>query len=228
MPAARLILIGTAIFLLAGCGKKGALIPPEALVPAAVTDLKARQQGSDMVITWTQPQKEKSGRPLKDLSSMKITRRIVTGGSADCSACPESWESVAELDPAYPGKALKIGSLYILRDDGGEVGRKAEYMLVSRSKSGGVSQSATTGLMITESTGNAPELTSEVLPSSVRLFVKSAATAGFNIYRRESKSDPATLPLNREPVKGEFWEDSGVSFGKSYFYRATALELKGD
>ncbi|NVO00307.1 MAG: hypothetical protein HXX17_13375 [Geobacteraceae bacterium] len=226
MPAARIILIVTAFFLLAGCGKKGALIPPEALVPAAVTDLNARQQGGDIVITWTQPQKEKSGRPLKDLSSMEITRRLVTGGSTDCAACPESWEKVAELDPNYPGKALKIGALYILRDGAGEIGRKAEYRLVSRSKSGGESQSATTRLMTTESAGDAPQLTAEVLPSSVRLSVKSAGAAGFNIYRRESKSEPATLPLNGEPVKGAFWEDSGVSFGKSYFYRATTLELK--
>jgi predicted small lipoprotein YifL len=227
MLAARFILIVAAFFLLAGCGKKGALIPPEALVPAAVNDLKARQQGDEIVITWTQPQKEKSGRPLKDLSSMEITRMVVTGGSADCSACPESWEKVAELYPDYPGKALKTGGLYILRDGAGEVGRKAEYRLVSRSKSGGVSQSATTRLMTTEAAGDAPQLTAEVLPSAVRLFVKSATPAGFNIYRRESKNQPATLPLNDEPVKGLFWEDSGVTFGKSYLYRATVLELKG-
>ena len=53
----RILCIVCITFLLTGCGKKGPLIPPEALAPAAVSDLKLAQKGKILdVVTDVDPQ----------------------------------------------------------------------------------------------------------------------------------------------------------------------------
>jgi predicted small lipoprotein YifL len=217
-----------ALLTLSACGRKGALMPPEALVPAAVQNLKVQQSGEELRISWSAPSKEKGGRPLRDLAGFNLFKRIIAGDGTDCSACPESWQLLAAVDSDNPGETLKSGSTFIRYERNIPPGQTNQYRLLVLSKSGGFSSPATSPLVKFQSSVPAPGLKGAVLPASVKLeftFVPpaDAELAGFNVYRRTDKTAAALLPLNPAPLPGSVWEDTGVEFDRSYLYSATAL-----
>ena len=217
-----------ALLLLTACGRKGALMPPEALVPAEVQTLKVQQSGEELRISWSAPSKEKGGRPLRDLAGFKLFKRIIAGDGTDCSACPESWHLLAAVDNENPGDTIKSGSTFIRYERNIPDGQTSQYRLLALSKSGGFSSPATSPLVKFQPPVPAPGIKGAVLPASVKLEFTfapptDAKLAGFNVYRRTDKTTPALLPLNPAPLPGSAWEDTGVEFDHSYSYSATAL-----
>jgi len=216
------------LLLFSACGKKGALMPPEALVPAAVQNLKVQQSGEALRISWSAPSKEKGGRPLRDLAGFRLLKRIIAGDGTDCAACPESWLLLAAVDSDNPGETIKNGSTFISYDRSIPVGQTSQFRLVALSKSGGFSAPVTSPLVKFQPPVPAPGIKGAVLPASVKLeftFVPpaDAKLTGFNVYRRTDKTMPALLPLNPAPLPESAWEDTGVEFDRSYSYSATAL-----
>ena len=217
-----------ALLLLTACGRKGALMPPEALVPAVVQNLKVHQAGEAFRITWRAPGKEKGGRPLRDLAGFKLSKRIIAGDGTDCSTCEESWKLLAEVDADNPGETGKSGATFISFDRDIPAGQTSQYRLLALSKSGGFSAPATSPLLKSHAPIPAPTLKTAVLPASIKLefaFVPPAAAvpAGFNVYRRSDKTEESLLPLNPVPLTANVWEDMQVEFGRSYWYSVTAL-----
>jgi hypothetical protein len=208
-------------------------MPPEALVPAAVQDLKVQQSGDAFRITWSAPGKEKGGRPLRDLAGFRLTKRIILGNGTDCSTCEESWKLLAEVDADKPGEGGRSGGRFIIFDRDVPVGRTSQYRLLVLSKSGGFSAPATSPLTKSHPPVPAPAVAGEVLPASVKLAFTftppaGARLAGFNVYRTPEKAAPALLPLNPAPLTGTVWEDTQVEFGRSYRYSVAALvEIDG-
>lgn len=230
----RALLLILALLLCSACGKKGALMPPEALVPAEVQNLRVQQAGEALRITWSAPAKEKGGRPLRDLAGFRLFKRIIAGDGSDCAACPESWQLLAAVDSDNPGETVKSGATFISYDRGIPVGQTSQFRLVALSKSGGFSAPATSPLVKFQPALPAPEIKGEVLPASIKLefsFVPppNARLAGFNVYRRTGKTALALLPLNPAPLPGNSWEDMQLQFDRSYSYSATALvEMNGE
>jgi predicted small lipoprotein YifL len=217
-----------ALLLLSACGKKGALMPPEALVPAAVQNLKVLQSGEELRISWSAPSKEKGGRPLRDLAGFKLFKRIIAGDGTDCAACEDSWKLFAEVDAVNPGELAKTGDTFIKHDRNIPSGQISQFRLLALSKSGGFSSPATSSIVKLQPPVHGPGLKGEVLPASIKLefsFVPpaDAKLAGFNVYRRTDKTAPVLLPINSTPLPGSSWEDTGVEFEQSYGYSATAL-----
>lgn len=229
----RALCLILALLALSACGRKGPLMPPEALVPAAVQDLKVQQSGDAFRITWSAPGKEKGGRPLRDLAGFRLTKRIILGDGTDCAACDESWKLLAAVDADKPGAGGRSGGRFISFDRDVPAGQTSQYRLLVLSKSGGFSAPATSPLIQSHPPVPAPTFTGEVLPASVKLaftFVPPAGArlAGFNVYRAPERDAPALLPLNPAPVTGTVWEDMQVEFGRSYRYSVTALvEIDG-
>lgn len=219
-----------ALLILSACGRKGALMPPEALVPAAVQDLKVQQSGELFRISWSAPSKEKGGRPLRDLSGFRLFKRIIAGDGTDCAACDDAWKLLAEVDAANPGETARSGATFINFDRKVPVGQTSQYRLLVLSRSGGFSAPATSPLIKAQPPLPAPALKGEVLPAAIKLEFAfapqpEARLAGFNVYRRTDKTVPALLPLNAAPLTASAWEDTQVEFGRSYHYSVTALLL---
>jgi len=217
-----------ALLLLSACGRKGALLPPDSLVPAAVQNLKVQQSGDAFRITWSAPAKEKGGRPLRDLAGFRLFKRIMAGDGTDCFACEDAWKLLAEVDADNPGETVKSGTTFISFDRHIPVGQSSQYRLLVLSKSDGISPPATSPLLKAQPPMPAPLLKTAVLPASIKLefaYVPQAGTvlAGFNVYRRSDKTAPALLPLNPEPIAAAFWEDLQIEFGRSYWYSVAAL-----
>jgi predicted small lipoprotein YifL len=218
----------------AGCGKKGALLPPEALVPAAVRELKVIQTGQDFRVTWKAPAKEQGGRPLKDLSGFLLLRRDVTPEGGDCPSCPDSWKLLSRIDLDTPESVKKSGDLFIYFDKGGETGNRFQYRVTALSKSGGKSSPADAPVKKLFHPPPLPAIKATLQPSSIRIGfapgkTKGPAVIGFNIYRRTAGSAPPLLPFNQEPVTDSYWEDHSLEYGSSYRYSAAALaQIEGE
>ncbi len=110
-----LFLVVVTLFL-AACGKKGPLVPPEALAPATITDLRAIQRNSMLNICWTAPSREQTGKPLKNLSAFRIYKREVLPPSEDCEECPTAYRLLRIVDLEYLQDVRRSGSLYCFDD----------------------------------------------------------------------------------------------------------------
>lgn len=230
----KIIYILLAALLLTACGKKGALIPPEALVPAAVANLQVQQQGGDFRVSWSAPTKEQGGRPLRDLAGFRLLRRQLLPGETDCAACPDAWQLLTAVDLDLPVGVQRSGALYIYLDRGIKPTSSSQYRLLATSRSGGVSRPATSALKKVHPPPLPPLLTATSTPATVRLELASGgeqtpALIGFNIYRRLAGKESPPLPLNPAPVAGPVWDDQRLEYGSAYRYAATTLvRIDGD
>jgi hypothetical protein len=60
------------LLLLAGCGKVGAPLPPFIRIPERVTDLTVRQDGNNLILTWTNPATYVDSSEATDLAQIQI------------------------------------------------------------------------------------------------------------------------------------------------------------
>lgn len=223
------ILLIASIFL-TGCGRKGRLIPPEALVPAAVADLTVQQKGDQLQILWSAPAREESGRPLKDLAGFRLQKRAIRGDGTDCSTCDETWQLLKTVDLDTPNPAGRSNGSFIYRDRV-PVGAASQYRLTAFSRSGGTSPPATSKIIRMQPALAPPTMTLLPLPGSIGAALdfsppEGGTLMGFNIYRRTPETPMPAAPYGSAPASGE-WEDKQVSFGSSYLYAATALVETG-
>ena len=63
-----------ALLVLGGCGAPGEPTPPSAPIPAAITDLRARQAGDAVLLTFTLPTKSIKGESLLDPPAVEVLR----------------------------------------------------------------------------------------------------------------------------------------------------------
>ncbi len=81
--------------LLAGCGSKGPLRPPEGAVPEPIKDLKAKAGKQGIDLTWARPTRYIDGKPLNDLASFVIFRKEL---SKTCPECPAPYRQRAVVN----------------------------------------------------------------------------------------------------------------------------------
>ena len=218
----RLFVMIVLITLLAGCGRRGALVPPSSTVPAAVADLRADQKGDRFYVTWSAPASEAGGKPLKDLAGFRLFRREVLPPEEDCESCPTAYRLLQQVDLEYPKGVQVDNNRYIYTDTGLKDGATYQYKLVSYNRDGAESASARARSMKVVPPG-APRLVVISTPENVALEWQPASgsgagRAGFHVYRRRG-NDSATLTLlTPQPVKGDRYEDLHADFGVTYTY----------
>ena len=108
MKKAILPIVMLLVILAWGCGVKAPPIPPDVLVPEAITDLRGTVSREEaFYLTWSLPKENMDGSRPVDLVGFLVLRRDETGG---CPECPGEFTVKAELD-------LREPQGYILEDD---------------------------------------------------------------------------------------------------------------
>ncbi len=91
-----LVAVSFICFLAAGCAAPGEPLERKALVPAAVTDLAATQQGDSVVLTFTIPKESVEHRALKDPPTIEIYRTFApVQPPVSPAAAPDSSRTVS-------------------------------------------------------------------------------------------------------------------------------------
>jgi len=60
------------VLILTGCGKVGAPLPPFIRIPETVKDLAVRQDGNNLILTWTNPAMYVDGSEATDVAQIQI------------------------------------------------------------------------------------------------------------------------------------------------------------
>jgi hypothetical protein len=95
------LFLGVFFLLLSGCGYKNKPIPPQRVVPEAITDLLYAVDDKGVQLSWSYPVKTIKGSPLDNISSFELYR-AETQLDEYCGTCPVPFGEAMELDGGSP------------------------------------------------------------------------------------------------------------------------------
>lgn len=227
----RLALVVVFSIITVGCGRKGPLVYPDMLVPAAPTAVSVQQLGLAIKLQFTISDKDRSGRPVQGVSGVKINRKTSAGDQKDvCRSCLTDYMlfKTIYLDHLTPD-TQRFGGRLVLIDSEVISGDTYSYRIVPFTADGvdGAS-SPPVSLRVGAVPIPPPVLSVESLPTEVRLKLSvypliAARMLGYNLYRSSGTGTKSYLPINREPLKGDVYVDGAVERGVAYRYTARAL-----
>lgn len=217
----------------AACGRKGPLVYPDMLVPAAPEAVTAMQSGAAVKLQFALPNKDRAGRPVRDIAGVKITRRATEAALNEvCRSCLADYSpfSTIYLDH-LPSNTQRFGSRLILLDSDAAVGNLYSYSVGPFTVDGVDGASSRTADVLVVAPFPAPILKLESLPTEVRLQINlppltSGSMIGYNLYRSSGVATVRSYqPLNSEPLTVNKYIDTALERGVKYSYSARALIL---
>ncbi|MCM2359515.1 MAG: fibronectin type III domain-containing protein [Geobacteraceae bacterium] len=220
-----------AICFLAGCGKKGALVPPEALAPAAVADLKVEQQGERFLVSWSRPAREEGGGPLRDLAGFRLFRRELLPPGEDCEECPSAYRQVVGVDLEYPRGVLVLGERYLFPDADLTTGKSYRYKAVSFKRDGTQSRDSNRAGRKMVAPPRPPMVQATPSPSGVGLEWQppeapaNGRIEGYNVYRKRAGEEFYVAPLTGAPLRETTFEDRRLERGTGYDYAVRTVAV---
>ena len=218
------------ILLLAGCGKKGPLVPPEALVPAPIGDLRVEQKGEQFLISWSRPAAQEGGAALKDLAGFRVFKREVLPPAEDCEECPAAYRLVASVDLEYPQGVMVTGNRYLFPDGDLAEGKTYRYKVLSVQKDGTMSRASNRAGRKKVVPPSPPVLKSASSLEGVALQWKASPPAsgrieGYAVYRKQRREENYITPLNGTPVRETTFADKRLEWGNQYDYTVRTVAV---
>lgn len=210
----------------AGCGKKGALIYPDMLVPAAPGKVVAEQSGTAIRLAIDVPDKDRAGRKLLDLSGIRVWRRDAAPTiDPTCRACQSDYRLFRRIFLDAPESAQRVANRLVLFDSDIVEGRSYTYLVKAFTREGVDGAPAASSVVIPLAPVPPPQLQLSAAPTELVLEFSGAPSAdatmlGYNLYRSVKGEPYSYLPLNRQPVTGLRFNDSGLARGVTYRYVA--------
>lgn len=234
-PFGRSVLVAGVSLVAAACGKKGPLIYPDMLVPAAPSAVSAIQSGTAVKYQFVLPGKDRAGRPVSGIAGVKISRRATSTGQMEvCRSCMTDYLLFRTIYLDHlPTETERIGGQLILRDSDVSAGNIYSYRGVPFTADLVDGVPSLTADARVDAPLPAPRLKIESFPTELKLSFSSTAqkagrVLGYNVYRSSGTSPRSFLPLNREPVKADEYVDTGLERGVKYRYSVRALIARGE
>jgi predicted small lipoprotein YifL len=223
------------ITLLAGCGKKGMLISPEALIPAPINDLLAAQKGMRFQLSWSPPSQDEGGRALKDLTGFRLFKREVLPPDEDCESCTDAYQLLKTVDLEYLQDVRQVGGRLFLSDTDVIAQKTYQYKIVSFRKDGTFSHDSNKARLKMVVPPTPPRVTGLFTVTGALLHWEEGASLangkalGFNVYRWRADAQHAVGPLNTALVTGHDYEDMHLERGVTYIYALRSVaEVEGE
>jgi predicted small lipoprotein YifL len=214
-----------AALIVTGCGKKGPLVYPEMLVTSAPSDVSVQQFGNSAKLSFVLPSKDLAGRNLAGLSGIAIMKRDeISGQISVCSSCTSDFILFRKLNlDLLPPEARRYGSLLVLIDGDVQAGRTYTYRVSAITKDRLEGPSSVPLTIAMEPSFPPPELKVLSHPTEIRLEFsglppRGGALLGYNIYRTLNGDVFPLLPLNKVPMLGNVFVDSGLERRTLYKY----------
>lgn len=220
-----LLLLG----LVAGCGHKGPVLPQRQPLPAAPENLVLRQQGTQMLVSWTMPERNQDGTELTDLAGFKVMR-MDFDPAEDCPDCRDTSVLLRQVELEYLRAAQQVDGRFFLADADLEEGRGYQYRIIPYNR-WGQDGAPVTGRMVLGAIPPAPE-NLQAQPGDGAMDLKWQAPRalpgemdliGYNVYRRRPGRPFAVAPLNLQPVTETHYQDRAFQSGKTYLYAVRAV-----
>jgi len=236
--------------LIVGCAAPGDPSPRHPVVPAAITDLGARQSGSSMVLTFSLPRESTDREPLAESPTIEIYRATLSPGTAPDKKT--AWRLVYSI-PLERVNSYLNGDRIEFRDPlmpdifTGAAGSSLAYMVRTRAvKTRASGDSNIFTARIYPPPGAPRDLHISITESAIVLSWSEPLAAGaapkpmgYRMYRAEVESGEAPAPqdvsqaklkspltLQGSATSPEF-SDTHFEFGHSYLYSVRAIVQYG-
>ena len=213
-------------------------MPPLIRIPQPIADLAARQQGAEVILSWTLPHLNTDGSTAATLASLEIYRAIrepsPDAGAAAAMGDSDLWR-VLHTGPASGREETRsIRDLLEGQDLSQVLGTEFRYAVKVFNRKGqtaGLSNIATLRLQPVPNSPGRPSLNpaEEFVdvswePSTTNIDGSPvAAGVAFNLYRAPLEGSPGGSLLNPIPVAGTSYRDGSARLGESYVYRVRAV-----
>ena len=115
----KIILFPLVLALLAGCGRYGSPIAPEALAPRAVQQLEIVPDISGVRLSWESPELDQRGRELRMIDAYKVYRAVVTESTQVLNDSSLDYELLTVVEDRH------LAELERLRSEAEKQGRSA-------------------------------------------------------------------------------------------------------
>ena len=227
----NLFLLLVLLVILAGCGRKGALVPPEALRPAPVTDLRVDQRGERLVVSWSRPKRTEGGRPLRKLDGFRLLRREILPPGQDCEDCPSAYRVISEIDLEFPLGVVVAGDRFFFYDAGLPEGKRYRYKLFARQKDGSSSPPSNRADRTKVVAPPAPVVTAQSAPTGISLQWAAVETPangeieGYSVYRQRGDEPFPPLPMTVGPQTAMTYTDTGLERNGRYRYAVSTIAV---
>ena len=215
--------------LLAACGKRGALIYPDMLTPAASSDVRIGQLDAVVKLSFLLPQKDQAGRDLNDLAGVDVYRRsAVSGQPSGCNACTVDYALFKKIYLNLPdSRIIRNGSQMILLDGDVRNDRDYSYYIIPFTTGAAVGKPSVPVMIGVTESPIPPTLKVVAEPTEIRLLFTQPAqkvdVEGYNLYRAEKGQSLTLFPHNKELIKGNSYTDIGLKRGVSYVYAVRSV-----
>jgi len=225
----RLWLLLVIPLLIAACGKKGALIYPDMLVPESPAAVTLRQTGLGMKLAFVLPQKDLAGRPLAGLAGVKVFKRETVPDQGVCEACTDAFRLFKTLYVDMQDDSVRrYGSMMMVLDSDVTAGRRYAYRVVPFMKQGVEGQGSATVAAVMVQPPPPPVLSAMPTPTEIVLQFEgnhavTGTFVGYNLYRVVKGGSLPFLPLNKEPLPGNSYTDSVPDRRLVYSYAARTV-----
>lgn len=242
MKGRGIVALGLAALALAACGRKGAPVPPEWRVPAAIGDLAAVVRESAVELAWTNPARRVDGTRLRDLVLARVWR-LDDEGRGDPKAAMLVDEAIAgytelatvRLD-APEGAAVERGRVTFTDRRGLAWGRRYTYVIVTADSFGRASPpSARVSITFIPAAGPPQSLAAAPGEREARLTWRppprlldgspAPATLTYEILRAAAADAPLT-PVARTAAGALALTDRDLENDRTYHYAVRAVRVE--
>jgi len=210
----------------AGCGKKGAPLPPEPRGPQLPSHLVVRQTGEAIEVHFTVPEPRGEGAAQQPVRAELI--RVGYQSDTPPPADPEAFRRRGEVVGSVEGDPLPVGLRSSVRDgslaqlEGNGVGWTLRYAIRVRDGRGRSSPVMVATDLVKLASAAAPG-TIDGEPTADGIRLSWTALAGvedpmFNLYRARAGDPTPETPLNAAPLDISEYVDGDIVMGREYVY----------
>lgn len=229
--AGALLLIGT-LFLVGGCGYKTAPVPPDAIVPKSIEDLRYSVSEKGVVLNWTFPKKTIKGTDLANVATFDVYRAVVPVDDY-CATCPIPFAEAVTVpgglvDPENDRRGTYETAL--LRS-----GHKYFFKVNARTSWWAASGDSNVVSFVWHTPAKSPKgVVAEAADSSVVVqwqpvtqLIDNQDTSYSILYQVQRSQEGADFVNIGQPVSETRYVDSGLQNGVSYFYKVQSVLMVG-
>jgi hypothetical protein len=223
-----------AMILLAGCGRKTALVPPQVVVPVAIQDLRFSLDENGATLQWSYPRKLETGEALFEVESFEVWRAVIPVEDY-CEGCPVRFDGPEIVDG---GPLPDSGKIKIARYVEGSLQSGYRYIYKVRSRAGWWYPSRDSNIVgFVWMSPPEPPADLQINIGDRRLSlgwqktekaVDGSIISGEPVYQVYRSRDGKTFKKLGDPVAENSFIDVGVENSKEYYYSIRALRRTGE
>ncbi|MFA5700167.1 MAG: fibronectin type III domain-containing protein [Desulfuromonas sp.] len=211
---------------LSGCGKKGPVMPLEARLPVAPTDVTLSQRGESLLLGWDVPKFNQDGSELTKLKRFDIYR-IDYDPARGCPECRNPTHLLQQIDADYYRSTSGDSRRIYMWDHFVQPGSGYRYRIVPVNNKDQAGNAATIHRPCFPAPPPPENLRVETADRQVTLQWDAApqpensgqpVVIGYNIYRCNAGEYFGPRPLNREPFKPTLYVDMNLDNNHTYRY----------